>query len=333
MGYTRRRVLAGLGLAGLGAMIPSLMKRAAALPRMNPLAAGAPTCPFRLAVINDEITQDFEKACQIVSRDFGLHWIELRSMWNKNVTELDAKQVGDARKILDEHKLRVTDIASPLFKTDWPGAPRSSQSETRDQFHADFDAGAQDKLLERCISLCKSFDTDRIRCFDYWRLDDQKPYRAAINAKLQKAAEHCAGENIILLLENEMSCNTATGEESAAVLKAIPNKNFMLNWDPGNAAAIGSTPYPGGYELLPKDRIGHCHCKDVVSKPDHKYDWAPVGGGIVDWVGQLQALKRDGFGYGLSLETHWRGAGTPEASTRISMDGLKKTLTGAGIPC
>jgi sugar phosphate isomerase/epimerase len=314
-------------------MIPSLMKRAAALPRMNPLAAGAPTCPFRLAVINDEITQDFEKACQIVSRDFGLHWIELRSMWNKNVTELDAKQVGDARKILDEYKLRVTDIASPLFKTDWPGAPRSSQSETRDQFHADFDAGAQDKLLERCISLCKSFGIDRIRCFDYWRLDDQKPYRAAINAKLQKAAERCAGENIILLLENEMSCNTATGEESAAVLKAVPNKNFMLNWDPGNAAAIGSTPYPGGYELLPKDRIGHCHCKDVVSKPDHKYDWAPVGGGIVDWVGQLQALKRDGFRYGLSLETHWRGAGTPEASTRISMDGLKKTLMGAGIPC
>jgi sugar phosphate isomerase/epimerase len=333
MGYTRRRVLAGLGLTGLGAMMPPLIKRSAAFSRMNPLVAEAPTCPFRLAVINDEITQDFEKACQIVSRDFGLHWIELRSMWNKNVTELDAKQVGDARKILDEYKLRATDIASPLFKTDWPGAPRSSQSETRDQFHADFDAGAQDKLLERCISLCKSFDTDRIRCFDYWRLDDQKPYRAAINAKLQKAAERCAGENIILLLENEMSCNTATGEESAAVLKAIPNKNFMLNWDPGNAAAIGSTPYPGGYELLPKNRIGHCHCKDVVSKPDHKYDWAPVGGGIVDWVGQLQALKRDGFRYGLSLETHWRGAGTPEASTRVSMDGLKKTLAGAGISC
>jgi hypothetical protein len=72
-------------------------------------------------VINDEITQDFEKACQIVSGDFGLHWIELRSMWNKNVTELDAKQIEDARKILEEHKLRVTDIASPLFKTDWPG--------------------------------------------------------------------------------------------------------------------------------------------------------------------------------------------------------------------
>jgi L-ribulose-5-phosphate 3-epimerase len=332
MVYTRRRMLAATGLAGLGALVPSLVKKAAASSRMQP-SSSASACPFRLAVINDEIAQDFEKACQIVSGDLGLHWIELRSMWDKNVTELEAKEVEDARKILEQHKLRVTDIASPLFKTDWPGAPRSSQSQTRDQFHADFDASAQDKLLERCIALTKSFNADRIRCFDYWRLDDPKPYRAAINGKLQQAAERCAKDNIILLLENEMSCNTATGEESAAVLKAIPNKNFMLNWDPGNAAAIGSTPYPNGYQLLPKDRIGHCHCKDVVSKPDHKYDWAPVGGGNVNWVGQLQALQHDGFHYGLSLETHWRGAGTPEASTRISMDGLKKALTKAGISC
>jgi L-ribulose-5-phosphate 3-epimerase len=335
MGHTRREMLAGLGLAGLQAFIPPLVRKAGASPLTNLLAPEMRTgnCPFRLAVINDEITQDFDKACQIVSGDFGLPWIELRSMWDKNITELNPKQIEDALKILEKYKLRVTDIASPLFKTDWPGAPRSSKSESRDQFRADLDATAQDKLLERCISLAKSFKTDRIRCFDYWRLDDLKPYRAAINAKLQGAAERCAKDNLILLLENEMSCNTATGEESAAVLKAVPNGNFMLNWDPGNAEAAGSTPYPSGYQLLPKQRIGHCHCKDVVRKPDGKYEWAPVGGGVVDWVGQLQALSRDGFHYALSLETHWRGAGTPEASTRASMEGLKKTLTKAGISC
>jgi len=333
MAYTRRSVLLGLGLVGFEAAMPRLVRKAEASSRERSSASSSNECPFRLAVINDEITQDFEKACQIVSGDFGLHWIELRSMWNKNVTELNAKEVDDAKKLLEKYKLRVTDIASPLFKTDWPGAPRSSQSEARDQYHADFDASAQDKLLEHCMLLAKTFNTDRIRCFDYWRLDDQKSFRAAINVKLQQAAERCAKDNIILLLENEMSCNTATGEEAAAVLKAIPNKNFMLNWDPGNAAAIGSTAYPAGYQSLPKDRIGHCHCKDVIRKPDGKYDWAAVGSGIVDWVGQLQALQRDGFRSGLSLETHWRGAGTSEASTRASMDGLKGTLKKAGISC
>src|SRR6185369_3618380 len=149
MKLTRREVLAGLGLAGIAAVMPPLIREAAASSKTS--AAGE--CPFRLAVINDEIAQDFEKACQIVSGEFGLGWIELRSMWDKNVTALNDKELADAKKILVEHKLRVTDIASPLFKTDWPGAPRSSQSESRDQFHADFDAAAQDKLLEHCIAL------------------------------------------------------------------------------------------------------------------------------------------------------------------------------------
>src|ERR1700751_857056 len=321
MHRTRREVLAGLGFATLAATTSPLIK------------AESHTCPFRLAVINDEITQDFERACQITSHDFGLDWIELRAMWNKNVTELNDKGVAEANKILGEHKLRVTDIASPLFKTDWPGAPISKQSERRDQFHASFDSEAQNRLLDRCLELAKTFKTNRIRCFDYWRLDDVKPYRAGINAKLQEAAERCAKNNLILLLENEMSCNTGTGEEAGATLAAIPKRNFMLNCDPGNAAARGSTPYPDGYDLLPKERIGHCHCKDVVRKPGGKYDWAPVGAGIVDWVGQFQALKKSGYHYAVSLETHWRGAGTPEASTRISMDGLKKTLAKAGISC
>ena len=330
---TRRTWLMTSGIVAVNAAFASSLSLRGALFGGPESEARNATCPFRLAVINDEITQDFEKACQIVASDFGLKWIELRSMWDKNVTELSAQQIEEAKKILSEHKLLVTDIASPLFKTDWPGAPRSPLSETRDQFHANVDANAQDQLLEKCISLAKAFQTDRIRCFDYWRLDDPKPYRSAINAKLRQAAERCAKDHLILLLENEMSCNTATGAEAAALLTAIPHENFMLNWDPGNAAALDGTSYDSGYALLPKNRIGHCHCKDVVRKADHKYDWAPVGAGMVDWAGQLRALHRDGFRYGLSLETHWRGAGTPEQSTRISMDGLKTALTKADLHC
>jgi L-ribulose-5-phosphate 3-epimerase len=291
------------------------------------------SCAFRLAVINDEITQDFDRACSIASHDFGLEWIEVRGMWNKNLLDLNSSEIAEARRLLEKYKLRVTDIASPLYKVDWPGAPLP-KNQRRDQFHADFDFKQQDQVLERSVELAKAFQTDRVRCFDFWRLDDQKPYRAAMNEQLRKAAEVCAKSKIILLLENEMSCNTATGEEAAAVLKAISNPNFMLNWDPGNAATFpNETPYPNGYELLPKNRIGHCHAKDVVRKPGGKYEWAPVGGGVVDWVGQLRAFKSAGYHYAVSLETHWRGAGTPEASTRISMQGLKKALEKAGTGC
>src|SRR5882762_4167874 len=264
--------------------------------------------PFRVAVINDEISQDFGRACEVASQEFGMEWIELRGMWNKNLLKLDAKEIEEARRILEKYHLRVTDIASPLFKVDWPGAPQSKFSPKHDQFNADFTFEQQDEVLERSIELAKAFHTDRARFFDFWRLDDQAPYRAAMNEKLRNAAE-----------------------KAAKVLGAVSSPNLMLNWDPGNAAERDEKPYPDGYNLLPKDRIGHCHCKDAVKKPDGKsYEWAAMGRGIIDWVGQFKALKRDGYHFAVSLETHWRGAGTPEESTRQSWAGMKKELQEAG---
>src|SRR3954468_13481717 len=140
--------------------------------------------PFRVAVINDELGQDFGRACEIASREFGMAWIELRAMWGKNLLNLDSKEIEEARRILEKHKLRVTDIASPLFKVDWPGAPKSKFSPKGDQFNATFTFDQQGEVLERSMALAKAFQTDRVRCFDFWRLEDQAPYRAAMNEKL-----------------------------------------------------------------------------------------------------------------------------------------------------
>ena len=90
------------------------------------------SCPFRVSVINDEISQDFDHACSVAAKDFGLEWMELRGMWNKNITALDANELAQAKRTLAKYNLKVTDIASPLFKVDWPSAPLSKQSERRD---------------------------------------------------------------------------------------------------------------------------------------------------------------------------------------------------------
>jgi sugar phosphate isomerase/epimerase len=290
--------------------------------------------PFRIAVITDELGQDFGRACEVASREFGMEWVELRGMWNKNILNLDASEIGEARRILEKYKLRVTDIASPLFKVDWPGAPKSKFSPKGAHFNADFTFDQQGEVLERSIALAKAFHTDRVRCFDFWRLEDPAPYRAAINSKLLEAANAASKQGIILILENEFACNTATGAEAAEVLSAVSSSSFMLNWDPGNAAARGETPYPHGYSLLPKNRIGHCHCKDIkeIAKPTDSKEpgWAAMGAGVIDWVGQFTALKRDGYHHVVSLETHWRGAGTPEESSRQSWTGMKEQLHKAG---
>jgi len=325
-------------LGGMAALAAAYAASAVSGERENRISAISPNkntgrlkSSFRIAVINDEISEDFDRACHVAAREFGMEWIEVRGMWNKNIVSLDSKESTEARRILDKYQLRVTDIASPLFKTDWPGAPKSKFSPAKPEFNADFSFAQQDEVLERALELAKQFGTDRVRCFDFWRLEDQAPYRAAMNYKLREAAMKAGKKNITLVLENELSCNTATGAEAAKVLDMVKSRWLMLNWDPGNAAARGEKPYPDGYSLLPKDRIGHCHCKDVVRKSgDEPYDWAKMGSGIVDWRGQFKAFKRDGYRYAVSLETHWDGGGTPEESTRQSWAGMKHILQEAG---
>ncbi len=143
-------------------------------------------CPFRLSVITDEITQDFDKACNIAANEFGLEWVEVRDLWKKNSLALDSNEIAETKRILKKYNLRVTDIASPLFKVDWEGAPRSKFSPQRDEFKAGWTFGQQGEVLDRSISLAKALDTERVRGFDFWRLDDQGPYRAAINDKLRQ---------------------------------------------------------------------------------------------------------------------------------------------------
>jgi L-ribulose-5-phosphate 3-epimerase len=323
--FSRRSFLAGSGAAIAAAGIPRTLR---AFSGQAPQVARLKS-QFKIAVITDEISQDFDHACAVASQEFGMQWVELRGMWNKNILALDASEIAKARQILSKYQLRVTDIASPLFKVDWPGAPLSKFSPKRDQFKADFTFKDQDDVLQKSVELAKAFATNRVRGFDFWRLEDQAPYRKEINAKLAEAAAKLKTQGITFLLENEMACNTATGAEAAKVLAAIPDTNLMLNWDPGNAAALGETPFPNGYDLLPSKRIGHCHCKDTIVKPGG-YDWAPVGKGVINWVGQFEALKKIGYNYAVSLETHWHGASSPEESTRQSWAGMQADLKAAG---
>jgi len=318
---SRRSFLAGATITVAASVARPLMS-----------AAATSESPFRISVINDEISQDFDHVCYVVAHDFGLGWIELRSMWGKNTVALNEAEIGEAQRILAKYDLQVTDIASPLFKTDWPGAPKSPYGSKGDM-HGAAEAAfkQQDEILERSISLAKQFKTQKVRCFDFWRLEDVTPYRAAMDEKLRLAAETAGNQAVLLLLENEFECNTATGREAARTLNAIQSPHLALNWDPANAVMRGELDaFPAAWETLPKNRIHHCHCKNAVKNANGKIEWSPVDKGLIDWPAQFRALKKARFHDAVSLETHWRGAATPEESTRISWAGMKQALKDAG---
>lgn len=305
-------------LAALGA--------AAAMPRHLRAAMSS----FNVSVLTDEISQDFGHACEVASKEFGMGFVDLREAGGKNLMKWDAAQIADVQRVLERFKLRVACLATPIFKVDWPGAPKSPFSPKRDEFGADFTYKDQDQLLEHAFELAKAFNTDRIRIFDFWRLEDQKPHRAAIDEVVRAAAAKAAKRGVTLVLENEYACNTATGAEAGRLLGAIPDKALEITWDPGNAQFRDESPFPGGYEKIAKGRIGHVHCKDAAKDANGKWVWKAMGTGVIDWAGQFRALKADGYRRAVTLETHWRGAGTPEESTRQSFAGMKGLLQKAG---
>jgi sugar phosphate isomerase/epimerase len=320
-GVSRRNFLAGAGMTTAACATRSLF--------------GMPTAsqsPFKISVISDEIAQDFDHACSVIANDFGLQWVELREIWGQNLQTVSDVEIAEAQRILVKYSLQVTDIASPLFKVDWPDAPKSKYG-SKEDMHGAAEAAykQQDDVLARCISLAKRFKTDKIRCFDFWRLDDVAPYRAAIDEKLRSTAKIVGKQGLLLVLENEFACNTATGREAAKTLAAIQSPHLALNWDPGNAVMRGEMDaFPRGWDSLPKNRIRHCHCKNAIEDAAGKIEWSPVDKGFVDWTAQFRALKQAGYRDAVSLETHWRGAGMPEASTRISWAGMKQALQDSG---
>jgi hypothetical protein len=73
---------------------------------------------------------------------------------------------------------------------------------------------------------------------------------------------------------------------------------------------------PVAYNLLPKDRIGHCHVKDVM-RNNNDYEWAAMGKGIINWSGQFAALKHDGYPRSQSRNALARCRNTRSLFTRM----------------
>jgi len=97
-----------------------------------------------------------------------------------------------------------------------------------------------------------------------------------MDEKLRSTAEAAGKQGVLLVLENEPGCNTATGREAARTLNAIQTPNLALNWDPANAVMRGELDafLPPGY--VAQESHSSLHCKNAVKNADGKIVWSPV---------------------------------------------------------
>jgi L-ribulose-5-phosphate 3-epimerase len=304
-----------------------LLKTTLAAGAISEFAAGATTDThgFKLGIISDELTQNLDEALDFIS-GYHLHWTELREMWGKNIMNSPKEDLERAKQLTAHHDVQVSDIASPIFKWNLPNMPAVA-GESRDTFSAKFTEQDADKLLLQSFDLARFFATHKVRIFSYWRVENPDKAYPYVRDRLGKAAALAAKHDIVLVLENEHSCNVGTGRELGRLLKDVNSPNLRGVWDPGNATMLGETPYPDGYEAV-KGMFPHMHVKDSRKNAQTgKLEWAPVGGGIIDFKGQFEALHRDKYDGTMSLETHYKRAdGNKVESTRESLDGLLKVL-------
>jgi len=239
-------------------------------------------------------------------KSVGMTGLELRTIGGRNIVDLSDTELAGIAAAAAAREMEIVSIASPLLKCVLPEGPPVDDRFQQDVFGSPFTFDDQPRLINRVFQITKLTGARIVRVFSYWRTVDPPRCEERIVIALHELAEEASRHGVTIGLENEYACNVGTAAESARLLKRLPHPSLQLIWDPANALILGDTPYPDGYQLLPRERVLHVHVKDCIVR-DGRAVWGPIGEMGIDWRGQVRALKKDAYGGWLSLETHWKG--------------------------
>ena len=78
---------------------------------------------FKLSVISDEISQDFQRVVD-VCQEYDVPMVEPRSVWEKAPQDLTDDDVAKMKQILDAAGMSVSAIAAPRANGHLRGWPR-----------------------------------------------------------------------------------------------------------------------------------------------------------------------------------------------------------------
>jgi len=290
---------------------------------------------FKLSVISDEISQDFQRVVD-VCREYGVPMVEPRSVWEKPPQALTDDDVRRMRRILDEAEMNVACLASPFFKCDL-----GNEEHYREHVG----------LLRRCIEIGRALGTNLIRGFTFWKTGPASAVWQQLLDAYEEPIAILETEDFYIGVENESSTHIATAAEAELFYKDLDSDRVRAIWDPANEvyAEDGELPFPTAFERM-KPNLIHVHLKDAVRDESGEARCVPIGdGGYIDFPGQLQALLDMGYEGACSLETHWRPAqqldeellsrpggaqfsALGEEASRICLDNLKRIIAGLRVP-
>lgn len=284
--------------------------------------------PWKLGIITDQVDFDLIRVLSSFYPKYQLRWAEIRYLrlaGEKKYVYAQATpgQLRQIKRQLDDAGVKLSVLDTAVYKIALPGTtPVGGTPAYVDPADANF--GRQMDDLKRAADAAHALGAERIRIFTFRRIADPAAIFDRVLEELQRALAVAKQQNITLLVENEYDCNIGTGEETARLFKAIPDRRLMHNWDPCNAYEMGEQPFPKVWEQLDHSRISHIHLKDAAGK-----EWKPIGAGEINFTGQFQALKGINYSGTLSLETRYRDVRQDQYNSSVeSMNGLVAVLKG-----
>ncbi len=243
---------------------------------------------FTLSAFGDEITDDLAAQLDILAAE-GVHSLELRGAWGRNVLEFDANDLRRARELLDSRGFAVSAIGSPIGKSPIDGAP-------------DFEPGR----LDRAAAAADALGTRLIRVFSFYVPAGQaNAHREAVMHRMGALARRAAELGVTLVHENERGIYGDTAERCLDILQTVGSPALRAAFDPANFVQCGVRPMAEAWPLL-ADYVIHVHIKDAVFA-DGSVRPAGQGDGAVPEL--LAALRERGYQGYLTLEPHLQIAG------------------------
>jgi len=243
--------------------------------------------PLELGLVSDEVDPDFGVAVRHAAA-WSIRRFELRVLRTGRVPAVDPAEVRDVAGRVRDGSVMITALSPGTFKH-----PLSRPAEIEEELRT---------VLPRTIAMARDLGAGLIITFGFRREEQEPPDRRKRAVEyLRRAADLVGREGLKLAVENEPGFWCDTGERTRSIIRDVGSPAFGANWDPCNAYGTEERPYPEGYEAV-KDAIINVHAKDTLK--GSLIQCVPIGQGVIDWRGQMEALLRDRPVQHVTIETH-----------------------------
>ena len=239
---------------------------------------------LKISGFSDEIAPDIDTQFRVLNK-LGIRYFEPRGINGKNISELEDEEVLALRAVMEKSGIRASSIGSPVGKI-----------KIEDDFEPHFE------LFKRVIKTAKMLGSRYIRMFSFYHNggdDWTKEEREKVLARLRRMIEYAAGQDVVLLHENEKAIYGDNAARCLDLMKELSGPYFRAVFDPANFVQSGQDTKEA-FELL-RGYVEYMHIKDAFFE-DGKVVPAGYGDGNVPWI--LRELFTSGYEGFLSLEPH-----------------------------